>query len=95
MRAASENSVSVLLDGQGGDELLAGYLRYRRNRAVSLVKRGRPSGFLLALKNPKAFGYLAFHYLPSSLCASILRYLGQSYAFLEKSFVSPTVKKRT
>jgi asparagine synthase (glutamine-hydrolysing) len=41
MRLASEHGVTVLLDGQGADELLAGYRPYFRVRYADLARRWR------------------------------------------------------
>lgn len=41
MRLAGEAGLSVLLDGQGGDELFCGYAGYWPARLASLVRRGR------------------------------------------------------
>ena len=40
-RLAGEASVPVMLDGQGADELFAGYRSYLASRFASLVRRGR------------------------------------------------------
>jgi asparagine synthase (glutamine-hydrolysing) len=40
-RSAREAGIKVLLDGQGGDELLAGYTGYLYPRAVELLRAGR------------------------------------------------------
>lgn len=42
MREASRNGIKVLLDGQGGDEILGGYPRYIPAAAVDAVLRGDP-----------------------------------------------------
>ena len=47
MREARKNRVTVLLDGQGGDETLLGYEKYYAAYYASLVRR---YGFLAALK---------------------------------------------
>ncbi len=41
MRLAKKNGVTVLLDGQGGDEVLAGYHFFIGNRLADLATRGR------------------------------------------------------
>ena len=41
MRLARENGIKVMLDGQGGDEVLAGYAPYLASRLASLLKQGR------------------------------------------------------
>ncbi|NQT48187.1 MAG: asparagine synthase (glutamine-hydrolyzing), partial [Chloroflexi bacterium] len=41
MKLAKERGVKVLLDGQGGDELLAGYVPYYSYYLLDLAKRGR------------------------------------------------------
>ena len=40
-RAAKQNGITVMLDGQGADEMLAGYGQYAPARLSTLVKRGR------------------------------------------------------
>ena len=40
-RLAAANGVKVMLDGQGADEMLAGYRPYIAARALSLLRRGR------------------------------------------------------
>jgi asparagine synthase (glutamine-hydrolysing) len=42
MRRAKETGVKVLLDGQGGDELLAGYMKFYYFYLLSLLKKGNP-----------------------------------------------------
>jgi asparagine synthase (glutamine-hydrolysing) len=41
MRAASQASVKVLLDGQGGDEVFGGYAKFRYAYLASLLRAGR------------------------------------------------------
>jgi asparagine synthase (glutamine-hydrolysing) len=40
-RLAQEHGIKVMLDGQGADEMLAGYPQHRSARLASLVRRGR------------------------------------------------------
>jgi len=40
-RAAREQGIRVLLDGQGADEMLAGYRTYLASRLVALLRQGR------------------------------------------------------
>lgn len=41
-RLARQTGIKVVLDGQGADELLAGYWPYVSARAASLIRQGRP-----------------------------------------------------
>lgn len=45
-RRARERGVTVLLDGQGGDEVLAGYLPYFGSRLAALLRSARLTEFL-------------------------------------------------
>ena len=49
MAAAHEQGIKVLLDGQGADELLGGYLPYLGLRSAGLVFSGRPIGAMREL----------------------------------------------
>lgn len=40
-KAAREEGVTVMLDGQGADEVLAGYFGYPENRLMSLLEKGK------------------------------------------------------
>lgn len=52
MKLASENDVTVLLDGQGGDEILGGYRKFLFFYLKELVKKGK---LPLALKEASRF----------------------------------------
>lgn len=54
MRLAKGRGVKVLLDGQGGDEVLAGYHRYYGNFLQNLVFKGRILRFLIEAKDASA-----------------------------------------
>jgi asparagine synthase (glutamine-hydrolysing) len=58
-RLAAESGVTVMLDGQGADELLAGYPLYSAARLASLVRQGRPLdavAFMRALRGQPGRG---------------------------------------
>lgn len=59
MRAAHENGLKVLLDGQGGDEVLAGYPRYFGYRAASLLQAGHPGAATAELRSQVAAGTMS------------------------------------
>lgn len=72
MREARAFKIPVLLDGQGADELLGGYPRYKVNRALSEFRRGN----LLALfQTPLAFPASVFLSLPLSMRRKVLDFL--------------------
>jgi asparagine synthase (glutamine-hydrolysing) len=59
MRAAGENGLKVLLDGQGGDEVVAGYPRYFGYRTASLLQAGRPAAAAAELRSQVAAGTMS------------------------------------
>lgn len=51
MKKVKETGVKVVLDGQGGDELFAGYLPYHSNAWLDLLKKGRVGELASSLKD--------------------------------------------
>lgn len=78
-RRAKEAGVKVLLDGQGADELLAGYVPYGATRVASLVAEGRwreAFRLLQALSHLPGRGKI-WLYLLDKLLPSHLNYLAR------------------
>ena len=59
MAAARESGLKVLLDGQGADELLGGYVHYRGSRVTSLAAAGHPLDALRELQAPVRAGLVS------------------------------------
>ncbi len=84
MELAHGHGLRVLLDGQGGDETLAGYWRYLPLRLRDLIARGDLGGFL-AMLGPVADRLGMVHslaltlepWLPSGMIAELRRRFGQ------------------
>lgn len=68
MQAAAENNIKVMLDGQGADEMLGGYVRYYGEMAASLVKGMHPLKALRLLWNVKDMHRVT----PTTLLAPLL-----------------------
>ena len=87
-RSAAEQRITVMLDGQGADELLAGYRHYLAARVASLLRRGRPlaaMGLLRAaarLPNsgqaPAVWLHAAGLLLPPALHGAAMQIIGQN-----------------
>ena len=71
MRAAREAGLKVMLDGQGGDEVLAGYPRTSRTASPTCSPRGRLASS--AASSPRTVGSTA---LGAALAEAMLRPLG-------------------
>jgi len=74
MKLAREHGAKVLLDGQGGDEIFAGYIYYFSYRFFDLLRRGKILSlgkemflYLRNFKNPMPFGLFAFMLMPNWL----------------------------
>lgn len=83
MKLAKENSIKVLLDGQGGDECLAGYQRYLRDYLKDLVKEG------------KYFKAFIEFFLTLDLTAPFFwRYFRRKFGIREKTMSEVVIVKR-
>ena len=74
MKLAHEQGAKVLLDGQGGDEIFAGYIYYFSYRFYDLLRHGRlirlckeMAAYLRNFKQLMPFGLLAFMLMPNAL----------------------------
>jgi asparagine synthase (glutamine-hydrolysing) len=74
MKLAHQQGAKVLLDGQGGDEIFAGYIYYFSYRFFDLLRRGKILSlgkemflYLRNFKNPMPFGLFAFMLMPNWL----------------------------
>ncbi|MBX6423456.1 asparagine synthase (glutamine-hydrolyzing) [Thermosulfurimonas sp. F29] len=86
-RLAREHGIKVMLDGQGADELLAGYPTYYAARFLSLLRQGKWGAALYFLrhasKHPASQGIWAIlkrtvaHLLPDSLQSPLRRMAGE------------------
>ncbi|MBF0522992.1 MAG: asparagine synthase (glutamine-hydrolyzing) [Candidatus Omnitrophica bacterium] len=79
MRKAKEAGVTVLLDGQGGDEIFAGYHYFHGFHLCGLLKNKKYSDFIsyfirMALRkpDPEAYSTLLFKLMPASLQSALL-----------------------
>jgi asparagine synthase (glutamine-hydrolysing) len=86
-RAAKDHGITVTLDGQGADELLAGYHGYPAARMESLVRRGRLTDLLRFMEawarfpgrsRTQAALNLASLFVPEAWRARAYRALGRS-----------------
>jgi asparagine synthase (glutamine-hydrolysing) len=72
MRLAGEHGVTVLLDGQGADELLAGYRPYFLTHAADLAERRRLLALLAEWRGFRARRGTPFPLTPKALIARLL-----------------------
>lgn len=108
-KLAKENGITVTLDGQGADELLAGYSGYPGYRLLSLIESGK---FFAAHQFAKkwaswpgrsyslAWKYLARIILPDAWYASVRKRMGRDFypkwlnvEFLEKNKIHFSEKR--
>ena len=96
MRIAKEHGVTVILDGQGGDENFAGYQYFHGFFLHGLLKQHKYARFLFEMlqmikrkQNSIAYKTLMFQLLPNFLKKKVL-YAQNSY--IEKSFFDTYVK---
>ena len=73
MKAANQQHIKVLLDGQGADEMLGGYYNFAGIHLIELLKRGRFNGFMAERKHLREnftpqvntiMGRAGFYFLP-------------------------------
>ncbi len=85
---AHENNITVTLEGQGADELLAGYAGFPGHRMLSLLERGDLSGAENFARNwarwpgrsyGRAWQYLAAITLPDRLFGVASKTMGRSF----------------
>lgn len=78
-RLVREQGIKVTMDGQGPDEMFAGYPYFRRDRAVSLFNRGRLSaGWRMAkLAGMHPLKVLGQALLPQALRPAMRRFFGR------------------
>lgn len=74
MKLAKERGVTVMLDGQGGDELLAGYLPYYFSYLLNLGRRGKFTEVLVeGVRSRDLTGSLVRAYLRTLAIGSLIR----------------------
>ena len=105
MRLAKENGVKVLLDGQGGDELLAGYPRYIDSYFNQLLFKGKILTLLKEFRAAKKVGTqplkkLFFHplkeialSLPQAARLYLRQKLNPELRFIKNSFLKKYKKR--
>lgn len=98
MQLAHETGLKVLLDGQGGDETLAGYFRYLPTRLRDLVSSGDWVGFQRlwgSVSDRLGFSTALLHtfepWLPGSLVATLRNRYGQG----KERVLSPSLARVT
>lgn len=89
-RLIREQGIPVVLSGQGGDELLLGYERYRSYDAVFALKAGRP--LLLLAEMLRARRHAAMS-LPKQLAYGLYFSLPWLRAARRRNLVRPVLKK--
>ena len=94
MREAARHHVPVLLNGQGGDELLGGYRRHLANRALGLIFKGRFRESSFAFKDARIFFALAFNLLPSRARLGVSRLMARFNPLLRPDFIEKHARRK-
>ena len=84
---AAENNCTVILDGQGGDEILLGYERYYPSYLLSLPKQKVLKNFIFSSKNSglskRELLYYWIYFMSPSVRTAFLRH---RFRFIKKNF---------
>jgi len=95
MREAASQNVHVLLNGQGGDELLGGYPRYFSNRAIGELRKGNLAALPSLFQDRRILAYFLFRLSPSFLHKSMTGFVGKSMPYLKPNFLKKHLDRHT